>query len=87
MRIDYHPGPTIRLGDDSDNVRYDATAKTIYVGYGDGALAAIDPGSWRVNATVKLQGHPESFQLERTGTRIFVNVPAASRLPSSIALR
>lgn len=69
-----------RLGDDSDNVRYDAAAKTIYVGYGDGALAAIAPGGWCVNATVRLQGHPESFQLERTGRRIFVNVPAAEQI-------
>src|SRR6266542_2595894 len=34
---------TSQLGSDADNVRYDAGAKLIYVGYGDGALAAIDP--------------------------------------------
>ena len=63
--------------DDADNVRYDARAKLVYVGYGDGALAVIDPGKVNKLADIKLDGHPESFQLESTGQRIFVNVPAA----------
>src|SRR5713226_9799581 len=29
---DYRPGQVIRLGDDSDNVRYEASAKRVYVG-------------------------------------------------------
>jgi DNA-binding beta-propeller fold protein YncE len=70
----------IALGDDSDNVRYDANAKTIYVGYGNGALVAIDPASWRVTGQVQLTGHPESFQLEQSGSRVFVNVPTAGHI-------
>src|SRR3954471_17761219 len=30
--------------DDADNVRVDAEAKLVYVGYGGGGLAVIDPG-------------------------------------------
>jgi DNA-binding beta-propeller fold protein YncE len=71
---------TIPLGDDSDNVRYDAAAKRLYVGYGGGAIAAIGPENGTVLGSVKLAGHPESFQLERTGTRIFVNVPTAEQI-------
>jgi DNA-binding beta-propeller fold protein YncE len=77
---DYQLTHTTRLGGDSDNVRYDARAKRIYVGYGDGALAGIAPESWRVVGTVALPGHPESFQLERAGPRIFVNVPTAQQI-------
>ena len=77
---DYHPSKAVRLGDDSDKVRYDAGATGIFVGFGDGALASIDPADWRVIGEAKLAGHPESFQLERTGSRIFVNVPVASQL-------
>jgi DNA-binding beta-propeller fold protein YncE len=77
---DYHLGKTVALGDDSDNVRYDATAKRLYVGYGSGALAAVDPSDGRVLGQVKLPGHPESFQLEHNGSRIFVNVPSAEQL-------
>jgi DNA-binding beta-propeller fold protein YncE len=68
------------LGDDADNVRYDASAKRLYVGYGSGALAAIDPAGATLAGTVKLAAHPESFQLEHDGTRIFVNVPNARHI-------
>jgi DNA-binding beta-propeller fold protein YncE len=73
-------GKTVALGDDSDNVRYDADARRLYVGFGSGALAAIDPSSAKVIAEVKLAGHPESFQLEKSGARIFVNVPTAGHI-------
>jgi DNA-binding beta-propeller fold protein YncE len=72
---DYRPGAVVRLGDDADNVRYDAVARKLYVGFGDGALAAIDPAAGTLLGQVKLAGHPESFQLERDGSRAFVNIP------------
>jgi DNA-binding beta-propeller fold protein YncE len=77
---DYRTGSTIRLGDDADNVRYDAAAKRVYVGFGSGALAAIDPAAAKVLAQARLAGHPESFQLERGGSRAFVNVPTAQHV-------
>ena len=77
---DYRPGAMVRLGDDADNVRYDATAKRFYVGFGGGALAAVDPAAGKLLGQVKLAGHPESFQLERNGPRIFVNVPSAEQI-------
>jgi hypothetical protein len=66
--------------DDADNVRRDARTSSIYVGYGDGALAFIDPRSWKVTSKVKLSAHPESFQLEPAGSRIFVNLPDAKKV-------
>ena len=63
--------------DDADNVRYDARAQKVYVGYGKGALRALDPATGDSSDDIRLAGHPESFQLETRGTRIFVNVPAA----------
>jgi DNA-binding beta-propeller fold protein YncE len=71
---------TIRLGHDSDNVRYDASGKRMYVGVGDGALAAVNPLDGTVIAQTKLAAHPESFQLEHSGARIFVNVPGADQV-------
>ena len=65
---------------DADNVRYDANADLLYVGYGDGALAVIRATSGEKVANVKLDGHPESFQMERNGNRIFVNVPDAQQV-------
>jgi DNA-binding beta-propeller fold protein YncE len=77
---DYHPSKAVRLGDDSDNVRYDASAARIFVGFGDGALASIDPADGKVIGEAKLAGHPESFQLEHNESRVFVNVPVASQI-------
>jgi WD40 repeat protein len=71
---------TVELGDDADNVRYDETAKQVYVGYGGGALAAIDAKTGAKVADIKLSAHPESFRLETGGSRIFVNIPGADRI-------
>jgi hypothetical protein len=83
--VQFRSGPalaiarTVALSDDADNVRYDAKAKRVYVGYGGGALAVIDPADGKRVGDIKVAGHPESFQLESNGPRIFVNVPAGAR--------
>jgi hypothetical protein len=69
------PVRLVRLGDDADNVRLDEAADLVYVGYGDGAIAVLTPDGKRIS-DVPLRGHPESFQLESKGLRIFVNVPS-----------
>lgn len=46
--------------DDADNFRFDAPAKTLYVGYGC-ALAALDPDTLQVTQRIALAGHPESI--------------------------
>jgi YVTN family beta-propeller protein len=77
---DYTPIGRIELGDDADNLRVDAAADRVYVGYGNGALAVIDPAKRSKIATITLKAHPESFQLEPGGDRIFVNVPKAREI-------
>ena len=71
---------TIEGLDDADNVRYDAEAKIIYVGYGDGALAVIAADKFTKLADIILEGHPESFRLETKSSSIFVNVPTAGHI-------
>jgi DNA-binding beta-propeller fold protein YncE len=71
------PLDPIRLGDDADNVRLAPKDGQVVVGYGEGALALISTASGKLDAKIPLPGHPESFQLERDGPRIFVNVPDA----------
>ena len=66
---------TIPAMDDADNLRIDAATNQLYVGYGDGALGVIDPTTMKRLGDIKLPGHPESFRLESSGPRIFVNVP------------
>ena len=77
---DFHPVKTIRLGDDADNIRYHPATKRVFVGFGSGALAAITPSDGKVLGEAKLAGHPESFQLEHSGPRTFVNVPTADQI-------
>ena len=51
-----------------------------YVGYSDGALAVIDSAMIKQTSSIKLAAHPESFQLEQQGDRMFVNVPDAKQI-------
>ena len=70
----------VKFSEDADNIRYDPATKNIYVGYGNGALGIIDAASGQRLGDIKLAGHPESFQLEKSGPRIFVNVPTANHI-------
>src|SRR5438874_12685595 len=72
---DLAPIGRIELGDDADNVRVNAPRNRVLVGYGKGALAVIDPASQTKTADIRLKAHPEGFQIDRTGTQVFVNVP------------
>jgi hypothetical protein len=84
-RIDVFSGaPLVRVQrvdglEDADNLRYDATDDRLYVGYGS-ALAVIEPSTGKLASRIKLAAHPESFQLETSGPRIFVNVPNAQHI-------
>ena len=65
-------------GANADNIRYDAAAKLVYVGYGEdagGAIGVIDPMTMERVKDIKLGSHPEAFALEQRGSRIFVNLP------------
>src|SRR5712671_7549422 len=74
---DYNSAGLIELGSDADNIRVDAAAKRVFVGYGSGALAVIDPSTRSRVAAIPLKAHPESFQIDPDANQIFVNVPDA----------
>jgi DNA-binding beta-propeller fold protein YncE len=79
---------TVKLSTDADNIRYDAARKRILVGYGgqkflrgkpvrgrgDGALALLDSAGHE-SGEIVVDAHPESFRVEKSGNRVFVNVP------------
>jgi len=77
---DFRPLGTIALGGDADNVRVDDASQRLYVGYGSGALAVIDIASRVKIADIPLKAHPEGFQLDPSGSHIFVNVPDAHEI-------
>jgi DNA-binding beta-propeller fold protein YncE len=69
---------TIHFSSDADNVRYDADQNQIWVGYGEGALGVLDATTGKKVADIALKAHPESFRLEHSGPRVFVNLPDAN---------
>ena len=65
----------LNFEDDADNVRYDEATKKIYIGFGSGGIAVVNAPDGKQVGSIKLNAHPEAFQLEKNGSRIFVNVP------------
>jgi hypothetical protein len=65
---------------DADNLRYDAAAGQLYLGYGEGSIGIIEPSSLKLVASIPVGGHPESFRLEENGPRVFVNVPPRAEI-------
>ncbi|HEY5911047.1 MAG TPA: hypothetical protein VJA21_10635 [Verrucomicrobiae bacterium] len=76
----FKPLQTLSALADADNLRFDSQSKLAWLGYGEGALGAIDVAAGKETGTIKLAAHPESFQLEAAGRRIFVNVPDARQI-------
>ncbi|OCX50432.1 hypothetical protein BEL04_21870 [Mucilaginibacter sp. PPCGB 2223] len=71
---------SVKYDDDADDVRYDAMADLIYVGYGSGAIGIIDAGKHQRAGDISLAAHPESFQLDAAAGRLWVNLPGAGRI-------
>src|SRR5213083_1988356 len=71
----FQPVGELNFKDDADNVRYDEGAKRIYVGCGSGGIAIVNAVDGKQLGSITLAAHPEAFELEKNGKRIFVNVP------------
>ena len=66
-------------GDNADNLRHDSNGGHLWVGYGGGALGEFDQEGTKL-VDITLDAHPESFQLEKNGSRIFVNLPGSRKI-------
>src|SRR5436309_6534200 len=69
----FQPVGELNFKDDADNVRYDDSSKQIYVGFGSGGIGIINSADGKRVGSIKLAAHPEAFELEKHGRRIFVN--------------
>lgn len=73
----------VRLSSDADDARYDAATNRVFVGYGDrgsAGIAILDGASGKLLGAIPLPAHPEGFQLEENGPKIFVNIPSAGNI-------
>ncbi len=79
---------TIEVGADPDNLRYHAPTKTVIVGYGEGKIAGFATFNAatgeRIGKDLMIDAHPESFQIEEQGSKIFVNVPQGGGVVLSV---
>ncbi|HEV2397958.1 MAG TPA: YncE family protein [Candidatus Sulfotelmatobacter sp.] len=74
---------TVQLSSDADDTRYDSVTNQVFAGYGDGAkagIAILDGTTGSLVGTIRLPDHPESFQLEQNGQKIYVNIPSANNI-------
>lgn len=69
----------IKFQNNADHIRYDEAAKLVYVDHGK-KIAVIDAVTDEVKGGIFLDGHPESFALEKRGQRLFANIPAAGEI-------
>ncbi len=67
----------INLGEDADNIRYNTARKLLYVAYGRGGIALIDPVLGIRLGEITFTSHPESFQFEGKSSRLYVNLPGS----------
>lgn len=76
----YEQVAKIDLGADADNVRYDAATQRVYVGFGDGAVGVISAKKTASVGQADVGVHPEAFDIETAGRRIFVNAQSAAEV-------
>jgi hypothetical protein len=57
----------------------DAGRQRVYVGYGSGAIGEIDNQGEKAGE-IKLGAHPESFQLNKGDSRVYVNLPKSRKV-------
>ncbi|MDD5595428.1 MAG: YncE family protein [Candidatus Omnitrophica bacterium] len=71
---------TIEFGEDADNMRYDPATRHIYIGYGSGGIGIVDSVNDKRLGDILLSAHPEAFEFETQGTRIFINIPSSREI-------
>lgn len=71
---------TIQLSDDADDMAYDASGHTLYVGHGGSnavnpaKVAVVDTAKLVLIANLAVATHPEALEMDPGGKRVFVNV-------------
>jgi DNA-binding beta-propeller fold protein YncE len=70
---------SLYVGNDADNMRFDSLQQKIYVA-SDNGMTIIGLKEWKILKLIEMDGHPESFQIDKITRRMFVNVPDANEI-------
>lgn len=79
----FQPLKTVHLASDADDTRLDEGAQQVFVGYGEpgnAGIAILDGATGNEVGVIPLPAHPEGFQLEQSGARMYVNIPSANNV-------
>ena len=71
---------TVRFPSDADDIRYDEQAGLVYVAYGEGGLGVLSAMTGKELGRIDLPGHPEAFEVEKDGARIYINIPTEQEI-------
>lgn len=71
---------TVKFFDDADNVRYNPRTHLVYVAHAEKMLGVIDGKALQLKTDIKLPGPAESFQLESSRPRLYLNSPSPSQV-------
>jgi YVTN family beta-propeller protein len=77
---EFSPVGHVDLGSDADNLRVITAKSLVLAGFGSGGIALIDANSPEELVIIRLKAHPEGFEAEPSGTKVFVNVPDAREI-------
>jgi DNA-binding beta-propeller fold protein YncE len=77
---DFSRAGIVALGNDADDLRIDPRGGELLIGYGRGAVAAVDPTTLEKKTEIALPAHPEGFQSSPKDGRIYINVPDARKI-------
>lgn len=85
-RVDILDGQSFRVLhqtdglDDADNVRVDTATGQVYVGFGSGGLHVLNGNDGTALRTLPLTAHPEAFEIDPVGNKLFVNTPEKQQI-------
>lgn len=67
------------MGGDANRIHITPNGKYVICGWGVGGLAVVDTQSGK-RADIQLKSHPEAFQIDAGGNRMFVNLPGVGEV-------
>lgn len=70
---------SVFVGNDADNMRFDSIQQNIYVA-SDNGISIVSLSNLKILKLIEMEGHPESFQIDRVTRRMFVNIPDAKEV-------
>lgn len=76
----YKEETSFRFDQNVSLVRYNPSLQTIYIGYGEGAIALVDANVLKYKSTIKLPVHPEAIAIDNSSDKMYVSLTKNSEI-------